>query len=153
MTFTARGGWWVVAQVGLFAGILWAAWTLGPETVPDRDRTIGNVLFTIGAVLGIAGALPLGLRLSPYPAPTAGARLSTGGIFSLVRHPIYGGVILVFLGIGLRGGSWVAIIGAVVLVPFFWLKSSHEERLLVERFPAYPEYRTRVPRRFIPWLL
>lgn len=151
--FTERGGWWVAGQAVLFAAILGAAWTLGPDEVGNGWATAGTALFVAGAVLAAAGALPLGLRLSPFPEPVAGARLRTGGIFGLVRHPIYGGVILLFVGIAVRSGSRAAMVLAAALVPFFWLKSEHEELLLERRFDDYPAYRRRVRHRFLPWIV
>ena len=153
MGFRERGGWWVVAQFALFGLILATAWGLGPDDPSGWARTVGNVLFVLGAALGIAGAVPLGAALSPYPAPTGNSALRTGGIHGLVRHPIYGGVILVFIGIALRAASPLAIVLALGLVPFFWLKSTHEERLLTVRFPEYADYRQRVTRRFLPFLI
>lgn len=153
MGFAARGGWWVVAQTVLFVATLVAAWTLGPEAVATWQRRVGDGAFVLGAVLGIAGALPLGRALSPFPAPAGSARLRTRGIHGLARHPIYGGVILLFAGIAIRSGSLVALALAAVLVPFFWAKSTFEERLLQARFPEYADYRERVPRRFIPFVI
>jgi protein-S-isoprenylcysteine O-methyltransferase Ste14 len=153
VTFSEQGGWWVVAQFAWFGVILAAAWTLGPSQVSGPEVTVGTVLVAGGVVLGLAGAVPLGTRLSPFPAPAEGARLRTRGVFATARHPIYGGVILFFAGVAIRSGSWPAIVAALALVPFFWAKSGHEERLLAERFPEYADYRQRVRPRFIPWLL
>ena len=153
MTFSERGGWWVVSQVALFGVILAAAWGLGADDPDGGIRAAGNVVFGLGAVLGIVGALPLGAALSPYPAPTGNATLRTGGIHGLVRHPIYGGVILVFIGIALRAASPLAVVLAASLVPFFWFKSAHEERLLTARFPEYADYQRRVTRRLLPFVV
>lgn len=142
-----------MAQFAMFGLILGSAWGLGPDDPSGRLRDVGTALFLVGAALGVAGALPLGTRLSPFPAPVDGAALRTSGVFGLVRHPIYGGVILLFLGIALRSGSWVAMVLAAGLVPFFWAKSDHEEILLEWRFPEYVEYRDRVRHRFIPFVL
>ena len=54
----------------------------------------------------------------------------------------------VSLALGLAG-----LIGTAVLAVLWWRKSLVEERNLTARFPGYPEYRARVPRRFLPWLI
>lgn len=143
----------MVAQFGLFVAVIGAGRLSGPEAVGGAWQTAGNALFVAGLALGALGALPLGRRLSPFPQPVPAAQLRTTGIFGLVRHPIYGGVILLFAGIAVRSGSWVAMVLAATLVPFFWAKSRHEERLLEKRFPEYAEYRQKVRRRLLPFLV
>ena len=71
------------------------------------------------------------------------------GPFALVRHPIYGGVILGFVGLSLKGGNVYAAVLSLLLVPFFYAKTEHEERLLAAQFPEYVEYRQRVRRRHV----
>ena len=92
-------------------------------------------------------------HLTALPAPRHGAVLLDRGPFALVRHPIYGGLILGFLGLAIRGGNLIAAMLALLLIPFFWAKTEYEERLLAARLPEYADYRARVPRRFLPWLL
>lgn len=76
-----------------------------------------------------------------------------GGPYSLVRHPIYGGVILIFVGLSIKGGNIYALLLSLLLIPFFYAKSRHEERLLEAQFPEYDEYQLRVRRRVLPWVL
>jgi protein-S-isoprenylcysteine O-methyltransferase Ste14 len=54
------------------------------------------------------------------------------------------------VGWGLLTTSLPAAALGVALVPFFWLKSTVEERWLDARFPDYAAYRRRT-RRFIAW--
>ena len=77
--------------------------------------------------------------------------LRTGGVYRLVRHPIYGGVILIALGSSLVW-SPLALLPTALLVVLFELKSRREESLLLERFPGYETYRRRVRWRFVPGL-
>ena len=69
-----------------------------------------------------------------------------------MRHPIYGGVILLALGWSLAS-SPVGLIPTALLVALLELKSRREEAWLVERYPEYETYRARTPHRFLPWLL
>jgi protein-S-isoprenylcysteine O-methyltransferase Ste14 len=104
-----------------------------------------------GVVQAWRGVRDLGESLTPLPHPRDDADLVETGIYGSVRHPIYGGLILLGLGWALLAASPLALALALVLVPFFWLKSSMEERWLGERFPTYPDYRRRT-RRFIAWI-
>jgi protein-S-isoprenylcysteine O-methyltransferase Ste14 len=73
------------------------------------------------------------------------------GAYSLVRHPIYGGLILGAAGWGLWTASPLALLGAVVLAVFFNLKSRREETWLADQFEEYDAYRSRT-KRLLPWV-
>src|SRR6266568_4067770 len=77
--------------------------------------------------------------------------LRQGGIFGLVRHPVYGGVILIGLGWSLADAP-LGLVPTALLAVLFDLKARREEAWLIERFPEYAAYRARAPRRFVPWL-
>lgn len=90
-------------------------------------------------------------RISIRPELGTDADLVTHGPFRLIRHPMYAGLNLFLL--------------ACVLVPFGWwrfllwgalsvvllIKAGFEERLLLEQFPGYSDYRRRT-KRFVPFL-
>ena len=79
------------------------------------------------------------------------ARLVDTGAYRLVRHPIYGGLIVAAAGWGLATASPVAIVGAGVLLVFFDLKSRREEAWLAGQFEGYAAYRSRT-RKLLPGL-
>jgi protein-S-isoprenylcysteine O-methyltransferase Ste14 len=111
----------------------------------------GAILICCGGILSFRGVIDLRENLTPFPKPLAGARLVETGAYRLVRHPIYGGLILGALGWGLATASPPALLGAIVLAGFFDLKSRREEIWLSERYGDYPAYRSRT-RRLLPWL-
>ena len=92
-------------------------------------------------------------KVTAMPAPIDGAVLMQHGPYALVRHPIYSAVIVGFLGLSIKGGNVVAFVLSLLLIPFFYAKTSHEERLLTEHFPEYDGYRQRVRYRVLPWIL
>ncbi len=153
-SFLASGGLWVIAQLALFAVIVaLVLWGPGLGDPPGAVRAVGALVLVSGlAELG-AGLAYLGRNLTPYPEPTEGSTLVEAGIYRLVRHPIYGGVVLTFAGLGLAAGALVAAAVALALIPFFLAKSAHEERRLSARHPEYEAYRRRVPKRLFPGLL
>jgi protein-S-isoprenylcysteine O-methyltransferase Ste14 len=149
----SRGQGWFLIQLVLFAGIALAG-RLGPAwSGPARPvgMAAGVLLIGCGGILARRGLLDLRENLTPFPRPLAGARLVESGAYSLVRHPIYGGLILGAAGWGLWTASPPALLGAVVLASFFYLKSRREEIWLADQFEDYETYRSRT-KRLLPWV-
>lgn len=152
----ARGEWYVVAQVGLFALV-----ALGPRTLPGfpawsgmpalAGTVFGPVLMLAGAALSVAGLFHLGPNLTPLPYPKDCSELVDTGAYSIVRHPIYSGLILGAFGWGLSIHGGLTLLWALALFVFFDVKSRLEERWLAEKFADYPAYRARV-KKLIPWV-
>lgn len=145
-----RGEGWFVLQMILFAVILFAP-QVACTTCPAWLRGAGGVLLIAGGLLGTWGMLALGRNLTPYPRPIEGGSLVTSGPYRWVRHPIYAGLILGTLGLGLLRANWVGLALAVLLFLFFDLKSRREEAWLREAYAEYPAYQRRV-RKLIPWV-
>ena len=148
--FAERGGWWVVGQVVLLAGLVVAlGWN---ADWPWWIRAAGAALAVAGIALLIAGSVALGRNLTPFPEPVSDAELVDTGVYGLSRHPIYGGVALLGIGVALAAASPAALAVALALTGFLTLKSAVEERHLVATYPGYAAYRTRVRSRLIPWM-
>lgn len=148
-----RGEGWFLIQVVLL-GVVAVAGGLGPDwsgTARAVGVALGVVLIGAGGLLAVRGILDLRQSLTPFPKPVDGALLVDAGAYRLVRHPIYGGLILGAFGWGLVSASIPALVGAVALALFLRLKSGREEVWLADRFEAYDAYRART-RRFVPWL-
>ena len=148
-----RGEGWVALQFLLgavivgcgFLGVYW------PGRVESFFAALGLLLALAGAILLGAGVFALGSSFTPLPRPHARAGLRQSGIFRLVRHPVYGGVILLVLGWSLAEAP-LGLAPAALLALLFDLKARREEVWLLERYPEYAAYRARTPRRFLPWL-
>lgn len=149
----ATGYYWVGAQLALFAAVGALLVVDGSMSRPGPASLIGLGVAVSGLVLMVAAALALGRAVTPLPEPKPGGRLVETGPYSLVRHPMYGGVILFFLGISLAVSSRSALAAGLLLIPFFWAKSEYEERRLRIAHPGYRSYRLRVRRRLIPFLV
>ena len=136
-------------MLGAFAAPL--VWGAGSFDGANAIQVAGAALTALGILLGLAGLATLGRALTPFPRPLARARLRQTGVYGLVRHPIYGGVILASIGWSM---SWLSVPGlafCVVTVFFFDRKSRFEESLLREQYAQYVTYAARV-RKLVPWI-
>lgn len=135
----------LIAAAGLMAG---GAWT---GLAAQLTWAAGLALLVAGGTLAVRGLLDLGRGLTPLPRPRDGARIVAHGAYRLVRHPIYGGLVLASIGwAGVTASALAAVLSAVLLA-FFDLKSRREEAWLVEHDPGYLEYRAGT-RRLIPFV-
>jgi protein-S-isoprenylcysteine O-methyltransferase Ste14 len=148
-----RGEGWVVLQVGLIAALVAAA-VLGPpwwSWGALARRLLAALLGLGGASLGAGALRALGRQLTPLPRPVEGGTLRDGGAYGLVRHPMYGAVLLLGLAAALAT-SPAALLPLALAAPFLDAKRRLEERWLVEQHPGYAAYLRRVPRQFIPFV-
>jgi protein-S-isoprenylcysteine O-methyltransferase Ste14 len=120
---------------------------------PAGIRAAGLVVFSAGLALAIAGRLQLGVNwanLEDYSVLPE-QRLVRHGVYRFVRHPIYGGDLLLLAGLQLAVNSWLVLlvlpIAAVVV-----RQARREEQILARAFPDYGEYRKRT-RMLVPFLV
>lgn len=152
-TLGPRGEGWVALQGVILLAIALAG-TRGPAwdgAARIATTVFGGALLLAGGLLAVRAVIDLRESLTAFPHPRDGARLVDRGAYRLVRHPIYGGLVLGSLGWGLVVASPAALVGAVLLLVFFDLKSRREEAWLLDRYPAYAAYRART-RRMVPFL-
>jgi protein-S-isoprenylcysteine O-methyltransferase Ste14 len=152
-TLGPRGEGWVVIQFVLLPMVVAAGW-FGPAwDGPVRAATsvIGAGLLLGGAAIAGRGLLDLRHVLTPLPHPRADGELIEDGAYRLVRHPIYGGLVLGGAGWGLLTASPAALAGAAALLVFFDLKARVEEHWCDAHYPDYAAYRART-RKLIPFV-
>lgn len=100
----------------------------------------------------------LTFRENSYAAPVVkiqrerGHRVVSTGPYAYVRHPMYAGGLLMFLGMPLQLGSWLGLAALVLLVPLLAVRIVMEERTLAAELEGYRDYAARVKYRMIPGL-
>jgi protein-S-isoprenylcysteine O-methyltransferase Ste14 len=118
-------------------------WTIDGDTV----RWLGVILFAVGGALRLWPVYVLGDRFSGLVAIQPGHSLVTTGIYGLIRHPSYLGLLVSSLGWGLAFRSGVGVLLAALLVPPLIARIQAEERLLRSQFGAeYDAYRAHTSR-------
>jgi protein-S-isoprenylcysteine O-methyltransferase Ste14 len=121
-----------------------AAWTL-----PGWADTAAWWLQLVGVGVLVLALVNLGRSLTPLPTPVPHGQLTVGGLYRLVRHPIYTGIMALVTGVALRSGSYVVVAAATALIGWFMVKARWEEGHLLARYPGYREYARRTA-RFVP---
>jgi protein-S-isoprenylcysteine O-methyltransferase Ste14 len=132
-----------------------AAWLTGLVPSVDLAREVqlaGLAIAVASALFAARGMWTLGrsygIRLDLFEGHT----LKTDGVFALVRHPMYFGIVAFHVGASLALESVpLLILTAVAVVPLTLARIAAEERVLREGFSAYAEYARRVP-ALVPFL-
>lgn len=113
--------------------------------------TIAGLLWLCGTLFLLIGLLELGQSLTPLPYPRRDGKLVEDGIYGIVRHPLYSGLILLTLAWVVFSLSWSHFLCAIALAFLLNAKATQEEQWLLEKYPGYIRYRQRV-KKFIPGL-
>lgn len=123
----------------------------GWSHMPILGALVGDLLFAGGLVL-----IVLVFRANAFAAASvqieAGQTVIASGPYAVVRHPMYSGMLLLFLGAPVALGSWW---GLAVFLPLLMLtiwRLLDEERYLTRNLPGYRDYRAKVTHRLIPGL-
>ncbi len=81
-----------------------------------------------------------------------GHRVVSTGPYAWVRHPMYSGIVLFFVGAPMLLGSWWGVAMSPLFVVLFAIRAEIEERALIAGLPGYADYTTRVRYRLVPGL-
>jgi protein-S-isoprenylcysteine O-methyltransferase Ste14 len=81
-----------------------------------------------------------------------GHRVISSGPYAFVRHPMYTGAVLFFIGIALLLGSWWGTALSPVFAILFGIRTGIEENTLMTGLPGYADYAARVRYRLVPGL-
>ena len=115
-------------------------------------QKIGLIISFFGGLIILLALLQLNKNLTPFPTPKNNATLLENGLYKYMRHPIYTGIILLFIGFSIYQNSLYKLSITLLLVILFHFKSNYEEQCLEQKFPDYKIYKTKTG-RFFPWNL
>ena len=123
-----------------------------------RFLPAGNLVPPAGVLLVAAGLgfsvwarIHLGRNWSAEVVVKQDHALIRSGPYRCVRHPIYSGMLLAFLGMALAFGEWRALLALALVFASLARKSRIEEGFMRETFPEYTEYQ-RETRALIPFV-
>jgi protein-S-isoprenylcysteine O-methyltransferase Ste14 len=72
------------------------------------------------------------------------------GPYALVRHPMYAGALVMFLGMPIALGSWWGLLVFVAMIPALIWRLLNEEKFLAKNLPGYADYQKKMPYRLVP---
>jgi protein-S-isoprenylcysteine O-methyltransferase Ste14 len=157
-----KEGWPILISVRL-TGLLMAAFTIAllynpawfewiTLPTPDRVRWAGVIGFVCAVVWLLWMFHTLGRNLTDTVVTRRDAKFVDHGPYRLVRNPMYTGVLLLGVSLGLALGTWLLPLLAALIFTLLALRTKTEEKYLIERFgDQYRGYMTRVG-RFLPRL-
>ena len=122
-----------------------------PHTTLVYSFGLGLVVF--GAALAIFSRMLLGRNWSGTVQLKHDHELIVAGPYRIVRHPIYTGLLLLFLGNAVMVGDWRGLLAVAIVFVSFWRKLRLEEAWLAGHFgEPYRLYRART-KALIPAVL
>ena len=131
----------------LLAVVLLAAPRWMPGVLKTRFLPAGASVSVLGLVLVAAGLAfsvwarrHLGRNWSGSVVVKEDHSLIRTGPYHYVRHPIYTGLLLAFMGMAVTVGEWRGVLAFVLVFASLALKSRAEERRMREAFPEYEQY-------------
>jgi protein-S-isoprenylcysteine O-methyltransferase Ste14 len=127
---------------------------LGYQIIPVSQRygTIGAVISLLGVWFAIWARKTLGDNWSGNVTFKKGHELIQSGPYKIVRHPIYTGFELCFLGAAITIGQLKGFVGLAIIFFNHMQKINLEEEIMKKQFPGqYEDYSKRV-KRLIPFV-
>ncbi len=111
------------------------------------SRAIGTIVVTVGALVVLGSFRFLsGLEFLGFQKPRTEPGLVTNGLHARVRHPIYSGTVLVFLGMLIFWPDMSFLVSNLALIVYLPIGIFLEEKKLLKLFgEQYRDYKQRVP--------
>ena len=140
----------------LFMGILIQSLFIPVSKFLDQSDLmtyLGYMFATFGTILLVKSTKQIQLKqFLGISAQEKSPHLITTGLYARVRHPLYLGLVLIFLGYVLVSATYTALIHFSCLILYLPFGMYFEEKNLVDQFcKAYEEYQKKVPMIIPKW--
>lgn len=134
------------AQLSLVTLILFGV----PTLLVIGIRLFGALSTASGLYFIARGIWALKANLSPFITPVSSNQLVTSGVFNIVRHPLYTGLIALCLGISITSNSVDRTVLTIILAYFLDKKADKEEIYLYTLHPITYEVYAAQTKKLIP---
>ena len=133
----------------------WFGHTWLREQFTEHSDTVGliGLLFSsVGAIISCRARYIIGNNWSLSVQQKENHELITNGIYKIVRHPIYLGLLNLFIGNAIIVGDYRAIIAVIIVFISFLIKIKNEEKNMIELFgEKYDKYKKET-KALIPYI-
>jgi len=144
---------WLVIPLVLFFGDYFAEAGYGLPVAGEGLRYAGIGIFAVGFLVRWIAVFQLGNKFTVDVAITSGHTLKTNGLYKIVRHPSYFGLMLIITGVSFFMSNWLS--SMVIIMPIFLAtlyRIKVEETTLTAEFgQQYNNYKKRV-KRLVPFV-
>ena len=143
-----------LAGLGTFGSVI--AWLWNPSwfewatvAMPDTARWVGVAWYAFAIAWLIWMFVTLGRNLTDTVVTREAAYFVSHGPYRYVRNPMYLGILMVGLSLGLALGTWFLPLGSITAFSILAMRTSTEEKYLLAKFgDQYRDYMRQVGRFF-----
>ncbi len=135
----------------IFGGLLIGGldFRFGWSAVPVALQVIGLALVVAALMLAV-WVLATNAFAARVVRIQSQQRVIASGPYHFVRHPMYSGTLLAWIGSALALGSWWMLIPAAAGIVLFVWRTGREDATLHEKLPGYTDYAQRTRYRLLP---
>ena len=121
----------------------------GWSSVPAAVSVIGDILVTAGLLITMVTTIQNGYAAANIKVESGQTVVSTG-VYSVVRHPMYFGNVVLMIGIPLALGSYWGLLFVIPGLVVLAVRILDEEKVLAAQLAGYRDYAQRVHYRLVP---
>jgi protein-S-isoprenylcysteine O-methyltransferase Ste14 len=124
---------------------------LGWSFVPAEVSVIGDVLVAVGLLIAMITTIQNGYAAANVKVESSQTVVSTG-VYSVVRHPMYFGNVIMMIGIPLALGSYWGLLFVIPGLAVLVTRILDEEKVLTQQLAGYTDYVQQVHARLLPFV-
>lgn len=140
-----------IAFVSMGAMIVVSAldFRFGWSSVPTAISVVGDVLVAMGLLIAMITTIQNGYAAANINVESDQKVVSTG-VYSVVRHPMYFGNVVLMVGVPLALGSYWGLLFVIPGLAVLATRILDEEKVLTLELTGYREYAQKVHYRLVP---
>jgi len=144
---------WITIGIAIPLGIVSSIFFNIPISHLRITPYVGLFIIIAGMILRFISIWSLGKFFTVDVTIRDNHKIKQDGLYRIIRHPSYTGMLLSFIGLGISINNWISLLTISILVTTAMLyRIKIEERALKEQFGLeYSDYMKRTY-RLIPWI-
>jgi protein-S-isoprenylcysteine O-methyltransferase Ste14 len=123
----------------------------GWSSVPAAVSVLGDVLVGVGLLIAMITTIQNGYAAANINVES-GQKVVSSGVYSVVRHPMYFGNVVMMTGVPLALGSYWGLVFMIPGLVVLATRILDEEKVLAHELTGYRDYEQRVHYRLVPYV-